>query len=175
MHLISNFPGSLLPGSFSVTPRWQVFLLVCINLAWAGDYFDPGFLGNSGDNTAVDLSAFSEAGEFSRGNMQYGYLLTSAMQGSTPWIFRKIRRAKLRRFSRHLNCKTFGVNVRQLPDLKDLPATAEIDNIGALIPQATTMLDLARLRLDISVPQAAMQPEVRGAVDPSQWEEGISA
>lgn len=67
------------------------------------------------------------------------------------------------------------MNVRQLPDLKDLPATAEIDNIGALIPQATTMLDLARLRLDISVPQAAMQPEVRGAVDPSQWEEGISA
>lgn len=32
---------------------------------------------------------FLRPGEFSRGNIRYGYLLTSAMQGSTPWIFRK--------------------------------------------------------------------------------------
>lgn len=104
MHLISNFGKPSSGKLFRYSPV-AGFLLVCINPAWAGDYFDPGFLGNSGDNTAVDLSAFSEAGEFSRGNIRYGYLLTSAMQGSTPRIFRKIRRAKLRRFSRHLNWK----------------------------------------------------------------------
>ncbi len=95
------------------------------------------------------------------------------MQGAVHPDFQKNTQGKIAPVLTPSELETFGVNVRQLPDLKDLPATAEIDNIGALIPQATTMLDLARLRLDISVPQAAMQPEVRGAVDPSQWEEGF--
>ncbi|HCQ7885645.1 TPA: hypothetical protein OL866_004092, partial [Klebsiella pneumoniae] len=61
MHLISNFGKPSSGKLFRYSPV-AGFLLVCINPAWAGDYFDPGFLGNSGDNTAVDLSAFSETG-----------------------------------------------------------------------------------------------------------------
>ncbi len=174
MHLISNFGKPSSGKLFRYSPV-AGFLLVCINPAWAGDYFDPGFLGNSGDNTAVDLSAFSEAGGVQPGKYTVWVFVNQRNAGQYTLDFQKNTQGKIAPVLTPSELETFGVNVRQLPDLKDLPATAEIDNIGALIPQATTMLDLARLRLDISVPQAAMQPEVRGAVDPSQWEEGISA
>ncbi|MDP0612610.1 FimD/PapC N-terminal domain-containing protein, partial [Klebsiella pneumoniae] len=39
--------------------------------------------------------------------------------------------------------ESFGVNVPQIPDLKNLPAEEPILSIGSLIPQATTTLDLS--------------------------------
>lgn len=150
-------------------------LLMCVNPAWAGDYFDPGFLGNSGDNASVDLSAFTEPGGVQPGVYTVWVFINQRNAGQYSLNFQKNNQGKIAPVLTPSQLETLGVSVRQLPELKDLAATAQIDNIGAVIPQATTTLDLSRLRLDISVPQAAMQPEVRGAIDPSQWEDGISA
>ncbi|HHR6019992.1 TPA: fimbria/pilus outer membrane usher protein, partial [Providencia alcalifaciens] len=70
---------------------------------------------------------------------------------------------------------TFGVNVPHIPVLKDLPKGELISDLGALIPQATTRLDLSRLRLTISVPQVAMQSLISRNADPSLWDDGIPA
>ena len=66
-------------------------------------------------------------------------------------------------------------------------ATAEItqgaagDSAGAcvplpeLIPDATASFDNGEQRMDISVPQAAMNRQPRGYVDPRYWDEGVPA
>lgn len=149
-------------------------LLLSISPAWAGDYFDPGFLGG-GDNAHVDLSAFSEAGGVVAGEYTVWVFINQRNAGQYPLNFQKNNQGQIAPVLTPAQLETFGVNVKHLPVLKDLSASAPIDNLGEVIPQATTRLDLAHLRLDISVPQVAMQPERRGAVDPSQWEDGISA
>ncbi len=150
-------------------------LLLSTSPTWAGDYFDPGFLGAEGDNALVDLSAFANAGGVKAGEYTVWVFINQHSAGQYPLNFQKNDQGQIAPVLTPAQLETFGVNVKQLPDVKNLSADAPIDNIGAVIPQATTRLDLARLRLDISVPQVAMQPDVRGGGDPSQWEDGISA
>lgn len=69
----------------------------------------------------------------------------------------------------------WGIDVNHVPSLKDIPAHTVIDNLAAYIPQATTRLDLARLRLNLNVPQIAMQPSYGNWSAPSLWEDGIPA
>lgn len=68
-----------------------------------------------------------------------------------------------------------GVNVDQLPAFKDLPKDKPVDDLSALIPESTVKFDLSRLRLDISIPQVAMQPGRDSQFDPTQWDDGIPA
>ncbi len=149
-------------------------LLLSISPAQAGDYFDPGFLGGD-DNSQVDLSAFSEAGGVEPGEYIVQVFINQRNAGQYPLLFQKNNQGQIAPVLTPAQLEAFGVNVRHLPEMKSMPSTATIDNLGEVIPQALTRLDLAHLRLDISVPQVAMQPEVRGAIDPSQWEDGISA
>jgi outer membrane usher protein len=44
-----------------------------------------------------------------------------------------------------------------------------------LVPDATASFDNGELRLDVSVPQAAMSRQARGYVDPRYWDEGVPA
>ncbi|MCB5315721.1 fimbria/pilus outer membrane usher protein [Yersinia intermedia] len=150
-------------------------LLLSVSPVWAGDYFDPGFLGEPGDNAQVDLSAFAEAGGVEAGEYTVWVFINQHSAGQYSLNFQKNDQGQIAPVLTPAQLETLGVNVKQLPGVKDMPADAPIDNIGTVIPQATTRLDLAHLRLDISVPQVSMQPDVRGAVDPSQWEDGISA
>ncbi|SYS43238.1 putative fimbrial biogenesis outer membrane usher protein [Klebsiella pneumoniae] len=59
-----------------------------------------------------------------------------------------------------------GVNVDHLPAFKDLPKDKPVKDLAELIPQSSVKLDIARLRLDISIPQVAMQPGKNSRMDP---------
>lgn len=159
--------------------RWlfrHLLLLWCLMVhfapAWADDYFDPGFLGGASN---VDLSVFSKAGGVAAGEYIVWVFVNQRSVGQHTLNFQKNARGKVVPILRPALLETFGVNVSQLPDLKNLPAESPIDDLGALIAHATTELDLPRLRLDISVPQIAMQQQIRGAVDPALWNDGIPA
>ena len=71
--------------------------------------------------------------------------------------------------------ESLGVRVKAFPELSMLPAEAIITDPGAFIPDASTRLDFDRQRLDISIPQSALNARARGTVDPSRWNQGISA
>ncbi|MGJ5719056.1 fimbria/pilus outer membrane usher protein [Morganella sp. B601] len=156
-------------------PPLGLCLLLGVSSVRAGDYFDPGFLGSGEDSARVDLSAFSEAGGVAAGEYTVWVFINQRNAGQYTLNFRKNAQGQIAPVLTPAQLETLGVNVRQLPEMKDLSAETPVDNLGALIPQASTRLDLAQLRLDISVPQVAMQPEIRGTVDPEQWEDGISA
>ncbi len=46
-------------------------------------------------------------------------------------------------------------------------------DLKAMIPEATVTFDLSQLRLDITVPQAAMLRKPRGYVGPEFWDSGV--
>ncbi len=48
-------------------------------------------------------------------------------------------------------------------------------NVATLVPQATTRFDFQRMRLELSIPQAALLARPRGWIPPEQWDEGINA
>ncbi len=56
-----------------------------------------------------------------------------------------------------------------------LVATPRCVSLPELVPDATAMFDLGEQRLDIGIPQVAMNRSARGYVDPQYWDEGIPA
>ncbi|WP_323169257.1 fimbrial biogenesis usher protein [Pantoea agglomerans] len=67
-----------------------------------------------------------------------------------------------------------GVNLKPFPDLEAVKE-GECVSPGRFIPDAFTSFDFQKMRLDISVPQAAMQNLARGYIPPERWDEGINA
>jgi outer membrane usher protein len=67
-----------------------------------------------------------------------------------------------------------GVNLTPFPDLKAIKED-ECVSPGKYIPDAFTSFDFQKMRLDISIPQAAMQNLARGYIPPERWDEGINA
>jgi len=150
-------------------------LMAVASPALADDYFDPSFLGVSGEYSEVDLAVFAQAGSVAEGEYTVSVFINQQDMGQYTLTFVKNAQGQVVPELTPEQLETFGVNMAQLPALKALPATAVISDLGAVIPQATTTLDLARLRLNISVPQVAMKPNVSGYVDPKLWEDGIPA
>lgn len=70
--------------------------------------------------------------------------------------------------------KDMGVNISASPELFSLPDEQCISP-GTFIPGSWTALDFQRMRLDISVPQAAMLSRARGWIPVERWDEGIDA
>ncbi|HGU9825294.1 TPA: fimbrial biogenesis usher protein [Enterobacter cancerogenus] len=68
----------------------------------------------------------------------------------------------------------FGINTRAFPAFKDQDDVSCISP-GKYIPDAFTEFDFQLMRLDISIPQAAMRNSARGYISPERWDEGINA
>jgi outer membrane usher protein len=74
--------------------------------------------------------------------------------------------------------KAMGVNIARLIREKRLAASVDdstIIDLPALIPDASVEFDINALALQLSVPQAYIERTSRGYVDPSLWDQGITA
>lgn len=68
----------------------------------------------------------------------------------------------------------FGVDTEAMSrDPAVTPSTCQ--SLGQWIPEAYYRFDNSTLRLDISIPQAALRRSARGYVDPKFWDRGITA
>lgn len=72
------------------------------------------------------------------------------------------------------NLEVMGVNMKAFPALAKMPPDECVD-LPLIIKDASTSLDFEHLRLDISIPQAALSNSARGYIPPSQWDQGIPA
>ena len=68
----------------------------------------------------------------------------------------------------------WGLNVAVFPTLAALADDACVD-LAAAIPDASSSYDPDKLRLAVSIPQAAMKRSARGAVESDRWDKGITA
>lgn len=70
--------------------------------------------------------------------------------------------------------KLVGIDTGALRSEEKLKGDPLCHRLPDLIDQASAVYDAPRLRLNLSVPQAAMTRERRGYIDPSVWDSGVA-
>ncbi|CAM4294126.1 fimbria/pilus outer membrane usher protein [Serratia silvae] len=143
---------------------------------WAKDYFDPGLLALGGSQLATtDLSAFESSGQIPEGSYLVTVWMNQSEQGQHSLVFKKDPQGQVQPQLTPEYLHQLGVNTRTLPSFNGLPPKVPISSLAKLIPESQLHFDLAQLRLDISIPQIAMQQNARDYVDPAQWDDGLPA
>lgn len=151
-------------------------LLVSSNSVQARDYFDPGLLSLTGDQVATtDLSVFETAGTIPPGTYTVTLLVNQEDRGQHTLVFKADENGGITPELTPDFLHQQGVNTDALPAFSGLPKNEPIDSLSALIPDARIKFDFSQLRLEISIPQIAMQSNARGRVDPALWDDGIPA
>ncbi len=166
------------PGGFR--PRLVYLCLLCSLTATAlpasaREYFNPAFLmGADGEHSHIDLSAYENAGYVAPGRYLVDVYMNQNKVDSREIEF-KLVKGHLQPVLTVAQLEGYGVNTRGLPAFKGKADDSPITDLAKQIPHARATLNFARLRLDLSVPQVAMQPRYSGTVDPSLWDTEIPA
>lgn len=152
-----------------------LFVLMSCQSGWAADYFDPELLSLGTGTSDVDLSAFSQAGGIAEGTYPVTVYVNQREAVSRDVLFSKNTQGNVMPQLTPKMLGALGINVGQLPAFKGLPEDQPVADLSALIPQSTVKFDLSHLRLDLSIPQVAMQAGQDSQSDPAQWDDGILA
>lgn len=172
------------PTSHAVKPALSSVALALVGAlaapkCRAENYFNPAFL--SDDPSAVaDLSTFTHNAQ-AAGVYRVDLYVNKTRLESRDITFTPRKSGAAAADNSGLSaCLTpsmlagMGVNVPALPLLAKAAPTACVD-IASAIPAASARFDFAHLRLDISIPQAAMVNDARGYIPPQNWDEGVNA
>ncbi|WP_225378473.1 fimbria/pilus outer membrane usher protein [Escherichia coli] len=146
--------------------------------ACARAQFDASLLtlGNGISPDEVDLSQFEEPGAQPEGRYLVDIRVNGTLLDTRTLNFVHDERGNLVPELTRKDLDGLGVNVGRLESLKALPEDVPVGDISRLIPDASARLDLAKLSLNLSVPQIAMKPNfAQGLADPSRWDEGMPA
>ncbi|MCU6317030.1 fimbrial biogenesis usher protein [Klebsiella aerogenes] len=172
--------------------------------AMADNYFNPAFLtdfGGSGEREVTDLSRF-EKNQQAPGTYRVDVYLNNQYVTTRNVVFNPIKTEETSRSDDKAtdpavalsaekasssgdgtglsacitgkNLQNMGVNLKAFPDLAKHDADECVD-LAAAITGASSSLNFEQLRLDISIPQAALSNTARGYIPPEQWDQGIPA
>ncbi|PFH11520.1 outer membrane usher protein [Collimonas sp. PA-H2] len=144
-------------------------------IAEAKDYFNPNSLeSNTGEQKFVDLSQFSSQGGQIPGNYRVDIYVNDSLLSTRDVDFVDVDGKLLPQLTA-AQLAEMGVKLAAFPALQQLAPAQTISELGKYIPDAASTLNFSQLRLDISIPQAALSSEARGYVDPSEWDQGLNA
>ncbi|HZZ75755.1 MAG TPA: FimD/PapC N-terminal domain-containing protein, partial [Puia sp.] len=167
----------------TITPK-QLFILspLCFVLfsvlpVQAEDYFNPALLSLGDPEQGVtDLSVFESAGSQMPGVYRVNVYLNNRNVSIRDIEFTKVTDASgqdvLQPCLTAEDLAEWGVRTSQFPELVREGSTCAYLEA---IPHAAAEFQFSQLRLNLSVPQAALVPEVRGYVPPESWSQGINA
>ena len=151
-----------------------VALLFC-DCALADDYFNPYALELSDPSApALSLALFSHTGGQLPGRYHVDIYLNDREIDTRDVSFIKQGDALQAELTVQ-QLRDMGVKVAAFPALDAMDGAAVVTDLGLYIPAAVTKLNFSEQRLDISIPQAALNVEAREFVDPNTWDEGIPA
>ncbi|ROS22885.1 outer membrane usher protein [Raoultella terrigena] len=152
-----------------------LFTLCQSGAARADDYFDPAALefANPQQKTA-DLRYFAKSGGQQPGTYPVSIWLNDQQVGQAPVEFVEDS-GTLRPVLTAAQLAEFGVNVSAFSSFNTLRDGETFTRIERYIPDASSRFDFASQRLNLSIPQAAMNAQSRGYVDPARWDDGIAA
>jgi outer membrane usher protein len=154
-------------------------------------YFAPELV-SADPQTVADLSRFEKSGAQLPGNYQVDIYINGKRSANRNLDFIDANAVKgntldggkaasdIRDNTGLMACLTLaelerlGVNVKPFLASSDITPEQCISP-GKYIPDAFTIFDFPRMRLDVSIPQAAMQNGARGEIAPERWDEGIDA
>lgn len=157
----------ILPASFALLPL----------VAHADNYFNPAFL--SDDPSAVaDLSHFEKGGNQAPGNYHVDIYLNDQFVATEDVKFNaapkgeKVDSGLVPCFTR-ARLQAMGINTDAFPQMAKLAPEQCVPFES--IPDGKTEFDFEQLRLNVSVPQAALKQSARGYIPPENWDQGINA
>jgi outer membrane usher protein len=144
---------------------------------WSESYFNPAFL--SDDTASVaDLSRFEQGHQQAPASIAWISGVTMSLSarrmrfeaaGSTSPVAGGlspcITRAMLDRF---------GVNITAFPELAAVKGETCVP-LTTVLPGSEVAFNFSAQRLNVSLPQVALQNSARGYIPPEQWDEGIPA
>lgn len=142
----------------------------------AKDYFDPSLLLLGGGTSEIaDLSAFETPGQIPPGTYLVNVYVNQDDFGQHSITFKlnSMQKAYPQLTPEFLN--KIGVNTAAIPKISELKKDVAVEDLASAIPESKVQFDFAQQRLDISIPQIAMQPKATGYVDPALWDEGVPA
>ncbi|MBZ7671606.1 fimbria/pilus outer membrane usher protein [Klebsiella grimontii] len=152
-----------------------IFLLCQSGIARAEDYFDPAALefANPQQKTA-DLHYFAKSGGQQPGTYPVSIWVNNQEIAQSEVTFVDSNGALQPQLT-PAQLAEYGVNVSAFPAFNTLHEGEPFTRIERYIPDASSRFDFATQRLNLSIPQAAMNVQSRGYVDPARWDEGIPA
>ncbi|MBD2796777.1 fimbrial biogenesis outer membrane usher protein [Xenorhabdus sp. 18] len=142
--------------------------------AHAEEYFNINALETYSGFEDIDLSIFTQDDQQPPGRYWVDIYLNRE-KSDTGNIDFVIVNNKLSPKLKISQLKEMGVNIEAFPTLLDLPQETEISDLGQYIPSASTSFDFKQQRLDISVPQAALNSQARDYVPPHLWDQGLTS
>nr|ELR5058587.1 fimbrial biogenesis outer membrane usher protein [Providencia rettgeri]ELR5088517.1 fimbrial biogenesis outer membrane usher protein [Providencia rettgeri] len=156
-----------------------IFTGMNVNYAFADDYFSPSSLSVvDGQNIAdlPNLNQFANPGGQLAGEYHVDVIVNGILMESKVVEFVKDKSSnQLIPLLTKKELALWGVKVDAIPALKALPEKQEIVPISEYIPDAKSILELNQQKLNISIPQIAMDKQALGTVPTSQWENGVPA
>lgn len=139
------------------------------------DYFNPHALEvNSPGQNVTDLEHFSSQGGQLPGTYRVEIYLNDSRIEQSNITFVDID-SKLQPELTPQQLQDMGVKLEAFPALQQLPISQTITNLQDYIPDASSRFNFNQQRLELSIPQAALTSEARGYVDPSSWDQGLTA
>ncbi|WP_340620431.1 fimbria/pilus outer membrane usher protein [Xenorhabdus siamensis] len=141
----------------------------------AKDYFRLSALELNDTQSVIDLSTFSSPGSQLPGQYQVNIFLNGKEKETKQVNFIKLENGKLSPQLTVDNLRQLGVRISAFPALMKLSPEQVIDDISEYIPQSSTSFDFYEQRLDISIPQAALDNQARDTVASHLWQQGESA
>ena len=148
-------------------------------VGWSESYFNPAFLSDDATNVA-DLSRFEQGYQQAAGVYRVDIWRNDEFIGTQDVRFEQASESTPPAAGELSPCITramldrFGVNIPAFPGLTRAGGDSCIA-LQTAIPGSEVVFNFAALRLNVSLPQVAMQNSARGYIPPDQWDEGIPA
>ncbi len=147
----------------------MMFCLSPLGRAMADDYFDPAALEFADPQQQTsDLHYFAKPGGQQPGTYPVTVVVNDQELGQADITFVDDG-GQLRPVLTPGQLAEYGVNVSAFPAFQALHEGETFTRIEKFIPDASSRFSFANQRLTLSIPQAAMNVQSRGYVDPSRW------
>lgn len=122
----------------------------------------------------ADLTRFEQGGQMP-GKYQVALYVNGEWKRSTNMTFVTTEDNNLEPLLTRDMLHELGVKTLGFPTLSELPGDKAFTKLNNYIPDAKAQLNFEQQRLDISIPQAALDIQARGSAAPSSWDQGITA
>lgn len=156
----------------------STFMLFAAHDAAARDYvFSPTALeGDTLQQQNIDLSLFSNASAQLPGVYASRVMLNDVQKDDETLSYLSGKKGELQAQLTPALLRKWGVNVDKFPSLAALPPASPLAQpLNAYIPFASATLDFSTMTLHISMPQGAIISQSKGYIDPSRWDDGVTA
>jgi outer membrane usher protein len=154
-----------------------ITLAVLAQLAQAqgqgGSVFNEQFLDIGGEQSRADLSLFAFGNRVMPGSYLVDVSLNESSVGQSQVVFSDQGEGKnAQACITRAMLEGWGVKVEVFPVL--MAAGDQCVDLAQAIPGSSVSYDGEKLRLTLSIPQAAMKRQARGAISPDKWDKGIN-